>query len=235
MVINDQNVENRILAISAHPDDVEFTSGGSLVRWINEGWTVSLLICTDGGKGSQDLTVIPAELATIRQAEQQAVARVLGFTEVTFLGYPDGELSGASDLVERLALHIRRQRPYRLVSWDPWKPYQLHPDHRAAGLAVLDAVLAAGNPHYFPSQLAGGLSPHQVPEVYLYGAAEPDTWIDITATFAQKMLAIEAHRSQVGHLRRLAEQMSHCNRQYGEHSDVTYAEAFKVLHPFCDT
>ena len=235
MAADNRSVEQHILAISAHPDDVEFTSGGSLTHWIKEGWTVSLVVCTDGGKGSQDPTVSPTELAAIRQAEQQAAARVLGLADVIFLGYPDGELSRASDLVERLALHIRRQHPYRLVSWDPWKPYQLHPDHRAAGLAALDAVLAAGNPHYFPHQLTDRLSPHQVPEVYLYGAAEPDTWVDITATFRQKMAAIEAHRSQVGHLRSLAEQMSHCNRQYGEHSGVTYAEAFKVLHPFCGT
>ena len=225
----------RVLAISAHSDDIEFTSGGSLARWIGEGWAVSLVVCTDGGKGSQDLAIIPAELAAIRQVEQQTAAEILGIADVIFLGHPDGELSQTPDLVETLALHMRCQRPNRLVSWDPWKPYQLHPDHRAAGLAALDAVLAAGNPHYFPRQLTNGLSAHQVPEVYLYGAAEPDTWVDITATFEQKMAAIEAHRSQVGHLRTLAEQMSHCNRQYGEQGGVTYAEAFKLLRPFCDT
>jgi LmbE family N-acetylglucosaminyl deacetylase len=229
--------EKRLLAISAHPDDVEFTSGGSLARWVSEGWVVSLIVCTDGGKGSHDPSVVPAELATIRQAEQRTAANVLGISDLVFLGYPDGELARASDLVERFARHIRRQRPDRLLSWDPWKPYQLHPDHRAAGLAALDAVLAAGNPHYFPHQLVNGLSPHQVAEVYLYGAAAPDTWVDIAATFAQKMTAIEAHHSQVGHLRGLAERMSHCNREYARHGQngVTYAEAFKVLHPFCDT
>lgn len=235
MKVGDEMNPNHILAISAHPDDIEFTSGGSLTRWVNEGWTVSLIVCTDGGKGSQDPDIVPAELAAMRQIEQQAAAEILGITEVVFLEYPDGELSHAPELVKILAQHIRRQRPHRLVSWDPWKPYQLHPDHRTAGLAALDAVLASGNPHYFPHQLTDGLSPHQVPEVYLYGAAEPDTWVDITAAFALKMAAIEAHRSQVGHLRHLAEQMSHCNREYGEHGGVTYAEAFKVLHPFCDT
>jgi LmbE family N-acetylglucosaminyl deacetylase len=234
MTLN-QSQERCVLASSAHPDDIEFTSGGSLARWIGEGWVVSLVVCTDGGKGSQNPAIIPAELAAIRRAEQQAAAKILGITEIVFLDHPDGELSRASNLVETLALHLRRRRPNRLVSWDPWKPYQLHPDHRAAGLAVLDAVLAAGNPHYFPYQLAAGLSPHQVPEIYLYGAAEPDTWVDITATFEQKMAAIEAHRSQVGHLRTLAEQMSHCNRQYGEQGGATYAEAFKLLRPFCDT
>ena len=235
MTAEEQNGAKRLLTISAHPDDIEFTSGGSLARWVGEGWAVSLVVCTDGGKGSQDPAIIPAELAAVRRAEQQAAAEILGIAEVVFLNHSDGELSWTPNLVESLALHIRRQRPDRLASWDPWKPYQLHPDHRAAGLAVLDAVLAAGNPHYFSHQLAAGLSAHQVPEVYLYGAAEPDTWVDITATFEQKMAAIEAHRSQVGHLRSLAEQMSHCNRQYGEQGGVTYAEAFKLLRPFCDT
>jgi len=235
MTTHGQIAGKHLLAVSAHPDDVEFTSGGSLARWINEDWTVSLVVCTDGGKGSADPTILPAELAAVRRAEQRAAAEVLSITEVAFLEYPDGELSGAADLAKKLAWHIRQQRPDRLVSWDPWKPYQLHPDHRAAGLATLDAVLAAGNPHYFPEQLADGLSPHQVSEVYLYGAAQPDAWVDITAVFPQKMAAIEAHRSQVGHLRSLAEQMSHCNREYGERGGVTYAEAFKLLRPFCDT
>jgi LmbE family N-acetylglucosaminyl deacetylase len=234
-MVDSQVGGKHILAISAHPDDVEFTSGGSLARWAAEGWAVSLVVCTDGGKGSHDPTIAPADLAAVRQVEQQAAAEILGIAEVIFLGHPDGDLAWVRELAETLSWHIRRWRPDRLVSWDPWKPYQLHPDHRAAGLAVLDAVLAAGNPHYFPHQLAGGLSPHQVPEVYLYGAAESDTWVDITATFEQKMAAIEAHRSQVGHLRTLAEQMSHCNREYGEQGGVTYAEAFKVLRPFCDT
>lgn len=237
MAIHDQVGEKRILAISAHPDDIEFTSGGSLARWIGEGWAVSLVVCTDGGKGSQDPTVVPTELVALRQAEQRTAATILGIYDVVYLGYPDGELARASDLVETLALHIRRQRPDRLVSWDPWKPYQIHPDHRVAGLAALDAVLAAGNPHYFPHQLANGLSPHPISEAYLYGTAEADAWVDISATFEQKMAAIAAHRSQISHLRGLAEQMSHCNHEYANHGTerVTYAEAFKVLHPFCDT
>lgn len=102
-----------------------------------------LVVCTDGGKGNQGPIIIPAELAAIRQVEQQAVAKILEITEIVFLDHPDGEVSRAPDLVETLALHLRRHRPDRLVSWDPWKPYQLHPDHRAAGLAALDAGLAA--------------------------------------------------------------------------------------------
>lgn len=227
--------QRRVLAVSAHPDDAEFTSGGTLARWTMEGWTAYLAVCTDGGKGSHDPNLDPRVLALRRRQEQQDAAQTLGIAEVLFLDHPDGALSTTPDLVEELTLLIRRLRPHRLLGWDPWKRYQLHPDHRAAGLATLDAVLAAGNPHYFPAQLAQRVAAHQVPEVYLFGAAEPDTWVDITATFERKMAAIERHASQVENIRQLAWQMSRCAQDYGERSGVAYAEAFKVLHPFCDT
>jgi LmbE family N-acetylglucosaminyl deacetylase len=227
--------EKRILTVSAHPDDVEFTSGGSLARWNTEGWTVYLAVCTDGGKGSHDPAVDPVALAIQRREEQLAAAEVLGIAEAVFLEHPDGELSRAPDLAAELTRLIRRFRPYRVVTWDPWRRYELHPDHRAAGMATLDAVLAAGNPHYFPRQRAEGLAAHQVAEVYLYGAEEPDTWVDITATLEGKLAAIACHRSQVEHTPDLLERVRSCNGEYGRESGSPYAEAFKVLHPFCDT
>ncbi len=227
--------EKTALVIAAHPDDAEFTSGGSLARWSAGEWSVRLLVCTDGSKGSQNPDDDPLELARLRRAEQDSAARLLGIRDIVWLGYADGELAGAAGLVRALAYHIRLFRPERLLAWDAWRPYQLHPDHRAAGLAALDAVLAAGNPHFFAEQLAGGLQAHRVEEVYLYGSDRPDEWVDITSTFPRKMQAIEAHASQVGHLRDLAVKMSHCNQDYGAGRGYTYAEAFKVLHPFCDT
>lgn len=225
--------ERCVLAVSAHPDDVEFTSGGSIARWGAEGWTVHLVVCTDGGKGSHDPAIIPAELAARRREEQLAAAELLGISQVVFLSYPDGELGRASELVAELTQVIRRFRPRRALGWDPWRRYELHPDHRAADLATLDAVLAAGNPHYFPEQLAEGVGPHQVSEIYLFGAEEPDTWVDISETFERKMASIECHASQVENIGDMARQMSHCARDYGEQSGATYAEAFKVLRPFC--
>lgn len=224
-----------ILAASAHPDDVEHTSSGTLARWIAEGWTVHLVLCTDGGKGSHDPRMDPTMLAVRRREEQRVAAEVLGIAEVVFLDYPDGELNHAPDLIVELARLVRRFRPHRLLAWDPWRRYELHPDHRAAGLTTLDAVVAAGNPHYFPKQVAEGLAPHQVPEVYLYGAQEPDTSVDITATLERKLAAIACHRSQVERMPDLIEDMRRCNADYGRESGYTYAEAFKVLHPFCDT
>lgn len=227
--------ERRILAVSAHPDDVEFTSGGSIARWASEGWTVYLAVCTDGGKGGHDPAVDPEELAARRREEQFAAAKALGIVEVTFLDHPDGELNRASELVAELTRLIRRFRPQRVLTWDPWRHYELHPDHRAAGLATLDAILAAGNPHYFPEQRAEGLATHQVAEVYLYGVAEPDTRVDITATLERKLAAIACHRSQVERKPGVLEDVRRCNADYGREGGSRYAEAFKVLHPFCDT
>ena len=177
------------------------------------------------------------ELARARRIEQEAAAEALGITEVIWLGHPDGELTRVPNLVEELAQQIRRVQPDRLLAWDAWRPYELHPDHRVAGLAAVDAVLAAGNPHFYPLQLQGepGLQPHSVEEVYLFGTDQRDTWVDITATFERKMAAIACHASQVAGLHDLALKMSYCNQGYAQGHGVTYAEVFKVLHPFCDT
>lgn len=227
-------VQKRVLAVGAHPDDVEYTSGGSLLRWVGEGWAAQLVVCTDGSKGSQDPDTDPAALAEVRRGEQEEAVRALGVQELIWLGYPDGELTQAADLIEKLAYQIRVFRPDRMVSWDGWKPYQLHGDHRAAGMAAMDAVLAAGNPHFYPQQLTNGLEAYKVEEVYLYGTDGPDTWVDITSAFEGKMKAIVAHESQVDYLPELALKMSNCNQGHGAKLGYTYAEAFKVLRPFCD-
>jgi len=231
-------MNNNMLVIAAHPDDAEFTSGGSLARWISEGWNVSLIICTDGGKGSQNSEDDPAMVSKTRQAEQEASARVLGIHEVIWLGHPDGQLAQVAIRLEEQLTHlIRKYRPDRLLAWDGWKPYQLHPDHRTAGQAAMDAILSAGIPHFYAEQFqqTPGLQPHRVGEVYLFGTDEPDKWVDITSTFDRKMESIACHRSQVASLRDLAIQMSHCNQERGVNHGYAYAEAFKVLHPFCDT
>ena len=233
--MNPDEIFPRLLAISAHPDDVEFTSGGSLARWVDEGWIIHLIVCTDGSKGSQNPQDDPQVLSEIRRAEQKEASQVLGVRRVIWLGYPDGELSQATGLVEQIARHIRLFRPNRMLVWDAWKPYQLHPDHRVAGLAAIDAVLAAGNPHFFPEHMADGFRSFRMEEAYLYGSSQPDKVIDITDTFERKMTAIECHRSQVKNLRDLALQMSHCNQGYGQNNNYTYAEVFKELRPFCDT
>lgn len=225
----------RVMAIIAHPDDAEFTCAGTLALWAGQGAEIGYVVCTDGSKGRGDPSLSPEQLAAVRRAEQRAAADLLGVREVVFLGHPDGELSRVAGLETKLALWLRRFRPQVVLTFDPWRPYQLHPDHRAVGLAALNAVLAAGNPRFFPGQLAGEVQAHRVETVYLFATEQPDAWVDITATFGRKMAAIDCHRSQVGDRPDITAQVRRCNRDYGQQAGTSYAEAFKVLHPFCET
>jgi LmbE family N-acetylglucosaminyl deacetylase len=224
----------RVLVVFAHPDDAEFTVGGSLAKWAAEGSEIYYAVCTDGSKGSDKVGVSAEELALQRQSEQREAAMVLGVKEVTFLGHTDGELTPDPRLKVELVRLIRALRPDTLLTWDPWRPYQLHSDHRMVGQAALDAVMAAASPRYFPEQLGDGLQPHRADEVYLFGTDSPDIWVDIGETFTQKIEAIAQHVSQIKDIADIEREIGDWNRSLGESKGFTYAEAFKVLRPHCE-
>ena len=221
------------MAIFAHPDDAEFTCGGTVASWTRAGSSVAYVVSTDGDKGADDLPLAGAELAELRREEQQKAALRLGVRDIRFLGHPDGGLARVGGLEEELVRLIRGFRPDLVLAWDPWKRYQLHPDHRAAGMASLDAVVAAANPRMYPGQLDGGTRPHRTETVYLFGAEEPDTWVDVGATFGDKLEAIALHKTQVREAEEVAGWMARCNQEYGAQAGCAYAEAFKALKPFC--
>src|SRR5690349_98926 len=83
---------NRVMAIYAHPDDPEFFSGGSLIKWGLEGKELTYVLATSGDKGTDDPQMTGPRLIEIREAEQRAAAKVAGANEVVFLRYADGEL-----------------------------------------------------------------------------------------------------------------------------------------------
>ncbi len=223
----------RAVAIFAHPDDAEFTCGGTLAAWSRQGAQLAYLVCTDGDKGDDDLSLPSDQLGRLRREEQLAAAQLLGVQEVRFLGHPDGALATVRGLEEEMVRLLRGFKPDLVLTWDPWKRYQLHPDHRASGITALDAVVAAANPRMYPEQFTEGLSAHRAETVYLFGAEEPDTWIDVTETFGLKLEAIALHRSQVRDVDDLGRWMSQCNREYGAQVGCLYAETFKMLKPFC--
>jgi LmbE family N-acetylglucosaminyl deacetylase len=182
------------LAVAAHPDDVEFGSGGTLAKWAAAGCAVHHLVCTDGAKGTWDPTADTAALVVVRQAEQRAAAKALGATgTVTFLGEVDGELEATLTLRAAVAEVIRRVQPDVVLGHDPWKRYRLHPDHRAAGFLVCDAVVAARDPHFYPEH---GLAPHRPSTLLLWEADEANHAEDISASVDTKLAALEAHASQ---------------------------------------
>ena len=189
----DLAVPPRVLAIGAHPDDIEFGCGASLAKWADAGAEVHLCICTDGSKGTWDPDANLRTLVTTREDEQRDAAKILGATGVHFLRRVDGELT--NDLATRaeVCAVIREQRPDVVLGHDPWLAYRLHPDHREAGLLTVGAIVAARDPHFFPDQ---GLAPHRPTTLLLFEPARIDHLERVEHHVGRKADALLAHRSQ---------------------------------------
>src|SRR5579859_2020647 len=203
----------RILAITAHPDDVDFGAAGTIARWTDAGIEVTYCVVTDGDAGGQDEDFPRAEMPARRRAEQVAAAKCVGVHDVRFLGYPDGRVEATLDLRRDLARVIRQVRPDRVLCPSPERSYVRigigHPDHRAVGSAALDAVYPdARNPFAFPElRERESLAPWKVREVWIAGSPSPTHFVDVTETFGRKLAALRAHESQIAHMEDLAERI----------------------------
>ena len=192
----------RILVVTAHPDDVDFGVAGSVATWVKSGITVAYCIVTDGDAGGSDRTITRPAMAALRREEQRAAAAEVGVTDVTFLGYPDGRLVSSIELRRDISRQVRIHRPERLVCQSPERLWDRlgasHPDHLAAGeAAVCAAYPDARNPFAHPELLAEGLEPHAVSEIWMMVAPSADRVVDVTDTFDRKLAALLCHRSQI--------------------------------------
>jgi LmbE family N-acetylglucosaminyl deacetylase len=225
----------RILCISAHPDDNEFTIGGSVARWAREGRQVTFCLVTTGGAGVNEHTPSSDGLVPIRERETRAAARILGVREVVLLGYVDGALEPTLALRRDLTRVIRRTRPDVVVCSDPTvrfygNEYMNHPDHRAAASAALDAVFPSSETSaIFPELLAEGLPPHKVKQVFIAGSLDPDVFVDIGGTLGVKCRALRAHRSQVGKGEWVDQLLTAWALRDGKRGGLRHAEAFKRM------
>ena len=227
---SDVDSYSRAMIVVAHPDDAEFSSAGTLARFANEGKHVVLILCTSGDKGTARRDISSAELAEIRENEQLESSKRLGLAETVFLRLGDGELVPDLAFREKVVRQIRIHRPDILITHDPFRPYALHPDHRAVGITAVDSVYpTARDPLYFPQHLQEGLEPHKVAELWLYGSEAPDTFIDISDTFNTKVHALRAHASQVGTAETLEQRMRERAEEVGQQHGLPMAEAFKVV------
>lgn len=226
----------QILVILAHPDDPEFFCGGTLAQWIAAGHTVHYCLLTCGDKGSDDRQLSSAELCAMRLDEQRAAARVLGVESVRFLDFPDGYLTPDMELRKAVTRVIRQVRPDILVTCDPTNLFIRnlrinHPDHRAAGQAVLDAVFpAAGNHRYFLELLdQEGLEPHMPREIWVSLPVEPQVEIDITEILPVKLTALLEHRSQISDPEAFQERMRARHTIESTPEAPRYVETFRVI------
>jgi len=221
---------NCLMAIVAHPDDAEVSSAGTLAKYARAGKRTYIVVCTAGNKGTPDPKMTDDALAAIRQREQLAASAELGVTETIFLGNPDGELYPTLEFREQLVRQLRRFRPDVVITHDPWRPYALHPDHRAVGITVADAVYpTARDAIYFPQHYQEGLEPWKVGQIWFYGAEQPDHYEDITETFDRKIAALKQHDSQVGRSNELEKRLRERAAEVGKAAGMELAEAFKVV------
>jgi len=219
----------KAMAIVAHPDDVEFACGGTVAKWTREGSEIQYLVCTSGNKGSQDPKMTPHRLAEIREREQMAAAKVLGVKEVTFLRKNDGELEANLAFRAEIAMLIRHFQPTTVITHDPWRLYQIHPDHRATGLTVIDAIVAARDYLFLPELKAIGLAAHVTSQILLFSTDHPDYFVDVCATIEYKLQALARHKSQVGRVSDWKERVRKWASASGEKGGLEMAEAFKRI------
>lgn len=228
----------RILVILAHPDDPEFFCGGTLARWARAGHQIQYCLLTCGDKGYNDTTTPERmntdELCATRHREQQEAASVIGTETVHFLDRPDGYLVPDLELRRDIVRVVRKYRPDILVTCDPQTLFTTfginHPDHRAAGQAVLDAVFpAAGNASYFPELLAEGFSPHMPQEIWCALPSQPTVAMDITETWPTKLEALTKHRTQVGDVDKLKAKMLSRRIEGSTEDNPRFEEKFRVI------
>jgi LmbE family N-acetylglucosaminyl deacetylase len=225
----------KILVILAHPDDPEFFCGATLARWATAGHLIHYFLLTNGNKGGgPDMT--PDQLVPLRQSEQNKAARLIGIKSVKFFGLEDGYLVPSLDLRREVVRLIRVEKPDILVTCDPtllysWFGRVNHPDHRATGQIVLDAVFpAAGNIHFFPELVEKeGLQPHTPREVWVSLASNPTVTLDVTDTWEIKINALKEHKSQVGDLSAFEQRMRSRHTEASTDSSPRYEEYFRVL------
>ena len=188
-----------VLSVAAHGDDAEFMAGGTLAKLAAEGHDVYLAIATDNDRGSLRLSA--AELKAIARPEAEAAAVALGARGVLMLGYTDGDLCDVPPTVlrGRVMRLIRQLKADVIFSWDPFAPFESHPDHRAIAWATCDAASFAQLPLYHPEQLEEGLEPHRVSEWYWYSKARWQTnkLVDISGMMDQKLAALYAYACQM--------------------------------------
>jgi LmbE family N-acetylglucosaminyl deacetylase len=194
------NARKRIIVFEAHGDDMEFTCGGTIAKFTDGGHEVTLVVATDNDKGSFELTA--DELRAARDREIQAGAKVLGIERVICLGYSDGELreqASPAVLRERFIRIIREVRADVVFTWDPFTPYEGHPDHRQVAMAAHEAAAFAHFPLYYPEQIEEGLAPQYVGEQWYFAKAPRDVnkHVDITAHIDRKIEALLCHESQM--------------------------------------
>lgn len=221
----------RLIVIAAHADDLETMCGGTVFMLAQRGVTVFSVNCTLGDIGAREATVSRPALAATRLAETEAAAGILGIAQSFNLEQRDGELEPDLALRAQIARLYRLTQADTVFTFDPFWTGQIHPDHRAAGQAALDAFMPAKMPLYQPQQLnEPDADLACVERIFVFATdRQPDVFVDVTAVYATKLAACMAHRSQFPEGEASLEWMKELDRERGEPHGMPYAEAFREI------
>jgi len=187
---------SRLLAVAAHPDDLEYGAASAVARWTSQGKDVRYLLATRGEAGIDGLD--PAECAVVREQEERDGAAEVGVHHVEFLDHRDGVIEYGLPLRRDICRAIRRHRPELLITISfelTWPGGHLNmADHRHLGVAVLDAARDAGNRWIFPELLDEGLEPWSgVRMVLVSGSPTPTHAVDVTASLDAGVASLRRH------------------------------------------
>ena len=207
--------------------------GGTVLNWIHQGAEATLLVATNGDKGSSNLKMTSERLAKTREREQLEAAKLVGWAEVIFLREPDAELEDNMRFREKLVRAIRKTKPDVVMTTDPQrKSFYQHRDHRITGQVTLDAVFPLARDHLnFPQHLEEGLKPHKTQFLYFWGSDDPDTHIEISETIDLKIKALLKHKSQIAAHRaaEFSKFIKERSRESGKSNGMGACESFRVI------
>ena len=219
----------RVMVVTAHPDDSEFGAGGTIAKLVKEGCEVTYVIVTNGDKGSGDRTMTSERLALIREAEQRNAARTLGVARVEFLGYPDCEVEDTRELRRDVTRQIRCWRPDLVIAMNPQRSYNLggsHRDHRITAGVALDCVYPLARDHLAFPELMPDYEPHKVLEIHLMQWENPHLVVDISDVMDLKLKALACHASQFADFPAVEKRVRERSAELGKSKGYAYAETF---------
>jgi LmbE family N-acetylglucosaminyl deacetylase len=183
------------VAVVAHPDDLEYGVTSAIARWTGQGKKVTYLLATRGEAGIAGMA--PAQTAPLREDEERRSAAIVGVSEVDFLSHPDGLVEYGIPLRRDLAAAFRRIAPEVVITtsfdltWGEEGPVN-HADHRAVGLAVLDACRDAANEWVFPD---AGPPCRAIKDAYVAFSGNPTHFVDVTGTIDAGVASLREHRA----------------------------------------
>ncbi len=230
---------DKLLCVVAHPDDVEVTIGATVAKWASLGTEVSLLVCTDGGKGTNNPDSAGRDIAKTRVREEAEAARILGVSCWHQLDYADGELRVNDQLRSDIARCIRAHKPDAVFTMDPTFYYSVqwsyvnHRDHRAVGEATLDAVYPmARDASALPELMNSGYEPHGVKTLLMSHFEKENYMINVTDFIERKNDALRAHPSQFGDASGVIDFVGKRAKEDGRVIGVDLAEGFVKIEVF---